>query len=180
MASLLIVWMNEILSIWISADYASAYSPFFIILILAYGFKGLSYPAYQTHIGLGHIKTNSLTYFIFSLTLITLLYYLSRLFGLDGAAFANLIMIALLVLNLWTYKNLNKKISWNHVFTDLKFGILLPLASFIIVSLHAPLLRRAAYTIVLGVFAFLTIKNDEFVMKQLKQLTKKLTRANGG
>jgi len=179
MASLLIVWMNEILSIWISPDYAAAYSPFFIILILAYAFKGLSYPAYQTHIGLGNVKTNSLTYLVFSLTLITLLYYLSRLFGLEGAASANLIMVALLVLNLWTYKNLNRNISWNHVFTDLKLGVLLPLVSFIIVFLHAPPFIRAAYSIILGVFAFVTIKNDEFIMKQLKQLTEKLTRANG-
>ena len=48
MGGLLIIWMHQILSLWISPDYADHYANGFEVLVIAYGLLSLSRPAHQT------------------------------------------------------------------------------------------------------------------------------------
>jgi len=73
---LLIVWMKELLSVWISPQYAEANSLFFCIIILAYGILSLSRPAHQTLVGLGKVRFTAITYFTSSILMLLAVYIL--------------------------------------------------------------------------------------------------------
>ena len=77
-----IVWMQEILSLWISPAYAATNHFFFAIMIAAYGVLSLSRPAHHTLIGLGKVKITSTTYVVATGTMLAGLYFFSRRFGL--------------------------------------------------------------------------------------------------
>jgi O-antigen/teichoic acid export membrane protein len=173
-ASLCIIWMREILSLWISPEYASSYYLLFCVLILAYGFLSLSRPADQTLIGLGHVQLTSLTYLLASTAMITSLYFLSQKFGLFGAASANLVMVLLLIMNLFAYKVINKKIQWIHVFEDLKWGIVLPSLAYLMILFHASWYLKLSFSLLMGIFALIIIKKDTFIKTQLGQITQRL------
>lgn len=179
LASLGIIWMHEILSLWISPEYASSHAISFSILILAYGFLSLSRPAHQTLTGLGHVKFTSLIYLLASVLMLTSLLFLSQRFGLEGAASANVVMVILLAMNVWTYKFLNKKLSWSHVFADLKWGIFTPTIAYMIILLHAPLYVRVGFSLLLGLFVLVILNKDMFIKKQLGQITQRYFRAKG-
>ncbi len=122
--------MHEILSLWISSDYADKYAGAFKILIVAYTLLSLCRSGHQTLIGLGKVKFTSLVYLFSSIFMLISLYFLSRFFGLIGAAIANLIMVILLVFNLYVYKTLSMQIRLRDVIEDLGWGIFLPLIVF--------------------------------------------------
>ncbi len=73
---LLIVWMKELLSVWISPQYAETNSLFFCIIILAYGILSLSRPAHQTLVGLGKVRFTAITYFTSSILMLLAVYIL--------------------------------------------------------------------------------------------------------
>jgi O-antigen/teichoic acid export membrane protein len=130
-SSVAIIWMHEILSLWISPDYADHYAGAFKILILAYNILSLSRSGHQTLTGMGKVKFTSLVYLFSSIFMLVSLYFLSRHFGLSGAASANLLMVFLLLFNLFVYKSLNKQVRWRHVVEDLGWGIFLPIFIFL-------------------------------------------------
>jgi O-antigen/teichoic acid export membrane protein len=104
-----IIWMNEILSIWISPAYAARYATEFQIFFLAYTFLAVSRVGQQTLNGIGEIKYTSLAYAIVSIIMISILFVLAQHFGFRGASIANLTVVVLLALNLKIYFVLEKQ-----------------------------------------------------------------------
>ena len=175
LAGLSIIWMREILAIWISPEYATTHSNFFRVLIMAYGFLSLCRPAHQTLTGLGRVQFTSLLYLFVSVIMLTSLVFLSHRFGLNGAAYANVVMVILLAMNLWTYKILNKKLDWRHVFADLKWGILMPIIAYLVILTNAPWYYRAGYSLLLGALVYIMLNKDTFIKSQLGQITQRST-----
>jgi O-antigen/teichoic acid export membrane protein len=160
-ASLCIIWMSEILSIWISPAYSEKYTSLFQVILLAYAFLSLSRPGDQALTGLGKVKFAAITYMIASLLMLTGVYFLSKRFGIFGAGSANLIMLLLLVMNVKTYHILTKKVVWKDFLQDLLFGILFPLISFLIFQFYPNTYERLFFSLVIiTVVVFLFIKDD--------------------
>jgi O-antigen/teichoic acid export membrane protein len=172
LATLCIIWMREILSIWISPEYATANYMVFTILIMAYAFLSLSRPAYQTLTGLGLVQFTSLIYLFASVIMIGSLYFLSREYGLLGAAYSNFIMMGLLSMNLCIYKILNKKLDWRHVSGDLKWGIILPVISYLIILFQSQWYIKVCFSLLLLLFDFLMIRKDSFIRDQFRNIQK--------
>ena len=59
-SGLLIIWMYDLLSIWISPDFAVSNTEGFRILIIAYGLLSLCRPAHQTLTGIGKVRFTAL------------------------------------------------------------------------------------------------------------------------
>ena len=130
LSSVLIIWMNDFLSLWISPDYAAKYANGFRILVIAYGLLSLCRPAHQTLTGIGKVKFTSLVYLFSTILMLVSLIFLSREFGFHGAAASNLMLILLLVYNLFVYVSVGSPIRWKHVLVDLQWGLGLPVFIF--------------------------------------------------
>ncbi|MGD0708233.1 MAG: oligosaccharide flippase family protein [Anaerolineaceae bacterium] len=177
-ASLCIIWMREILTIWISSSYAESYSTVFSVLILAYGFLSLSRPGDQTLTGLGQVKFASITYLLSTIIMLSGLYFLSQNVGLFGAAVANTFMILLVVMNLRAYQLLHHKIDWQHVFADLKWGILLPLLAYVAILFQPNEYLKICYTLVLIGYVTILVSKDNYLRGLLYELYYKIKRKN--
>lgn len=169
-ASLSIIWMFEILSIWISAEYASMYSTIFNVLIMAYGIMSLSRPAHQTLTGLGQVKFTSLLYVFSSIIMLTALYFLSQRYGIIGAALANILMVVLLIMNFYTYKFLDKKFHWKTLISDLKWGISLPIIAFFVTFLVLPIYQKIIFSFLIVMVLINAIARDQFLKEKLTQM----------
>jgi O-antigen/teichoic acid export membrane protein len=177
-ASLGIIWMRELLSIWISPSYAGKYSMVFCVLILAYAFLSLARSGDQTLTGLGKVKFAAITYLIASTLMLSGVYFFSKGFGLFGAGAANLIMILLLIMNIKTYQLLNKKIEWKHVIADIGLGIALPLISFILINFLPNIYVKGLCTLLLFGFIVILFYKDEYIKKLIITLGKKFKGAD--
>lgn len=179
LASGCLIWIREILSVWISPEYASSYGIFFGLLILAYSYLSLCRPAHQTLTGLGQVKITSLTYLFASIIMILSIFFLSQRFGEKGAASANLVMVILFLMIMWTYKNLNHKLNWRHLFSDMKWGFLLPTMAYLIVLFHISWGIRIVLSILLGAFSYIFIHKDPFIKTLIMQFTQNYSRGKG-
>jgi O-antigen/teichoic acid export membrane protein len=168
-ASLCIIWMHEILAIWVSPGYAEKYSTAFSILILAYGFLSLSRPGDQTLTGLGKVKFASLIYLLSSLTMLLGLFVLSNKFGLLGATAANCIMILLMILNLRTYQLLHNKINWHDVIVDLVLGLCIPLSAFVFKIHFSSISFKLIYSIIVIGFIIVLASSDSYAKRLLHE-----------
>lgn len=125
-SSLLIIWMNGILSLWISPDYAARYADAFRLLIVAYSLLSLSRPAHQTLTGIGKVRFTALIYSFSTFLMLAGLFFLSRRFGLAGAVASNFMLVFLLAFNISVYSILDGSFSWRRMFSDLHWGLWLP------------------------------------------------------
>ncbi len=167
---LLIIWMKELLSVWISPQYAEGNSIFFCIIILAYGILSLSRPAHQTLVGLGKVKFTSLAYLTSSLLMLAAVYLLSGQFGLIGAGAANLVMVLLLSMNIFLYIWFNRKQVWGRFLPDLLIGVLPMVVSLVIVVTGINWPYKLIYSaVLLTVILYLLFRNPDFII-QLKHL----------
>lgn len=158
---LLVLWMDEILSIWISPEYALNYSNIFRLLIVSYGLISLSRPAHQTLTGIGKVKITSLVYLASTISMLTGLYFLSLHLGFVGAALANFVPILLLVMNIYAYKRLTGRIALGEMFRDLKLGIFLPILVLVLVHFEQIFWFKILMTTVLGALVgFITFQDD--------------------
>ncbi len=124
LASGLILWMTEILSIWISPQYARQYSNTFALMVIGYGWLSLSRAGHQTLTGMGRFKFASIIYFLASIISLSGIYFFSRWWGLPGAAIGNDFMIVLLIYNLYVYYLLGGQMA--SAIADLWHGMFLP------------------------------------------------------
>ena len=139
LAALLILWMEPILAVWISQDYARNYAAIFRILILAYVFMSVCRSGHQTLTGIGKIKAISLIYIGSSLLMLLGLYLLASRFGLVGAALANLLMVFLLLFNILVYPELTGRLPIGAVAWDLLLALGFPaLAYGFMLFVHMP------------------------------------------
>ena len=167
---LLILWMKELLSVWISPQYAEANSFFFSIIILAYGILSLSRPAHQTLVGLGKVKFTAMAYLTSSILMLLAVYLLSRQFGLIGAGTANLVMVLLLGMNIFLYRWFNGRQIWGRLLPDLLVAVLPMVVSLVMVGLSINWPYRLIYSALLLAMAVYLLLRDDYFMTQVKQL----------
>ena len=170
---LLIVWMHEILTIWISFDYATKYTTIFSILIVAYGILSLSRPAHQTLQGIGQVKFSSLLYMSASILMLACVYLFSLNFSLPGAAAANAVMVLLLVMNLQVYKLMNGCIDWKDLLLSLLPGCLVPAAALLLIFFFPYLATKVSLTVLTAASSAVVILRDPFLREQLGKITGK-------
>lgn len=167
-ASGLIIWMHEILSIWISAEYASKYSVLFSFLIVAYSFLSLARMGHQTLVGLGQVKFASLVYLIVTIFMLLTLYFLSIYFGFWGAISANMIMIFLLLINVKVYATFSDAKIVKMCIADLKWGLMVPAICFGFMLLDPAVGVKTCVTLVWGIFVISYMCHDNFIKNQIK------------
>lgn len=163
MGSLLIIWMNVILSRWISPDYAAHYASGFRILVVAYSLLSLCRPAHQTLTGIGKVKLTSLVYLFSTILMLVCVYFLSGMFGFLGAAASNLVLTILLVFNLSVYTKFGIPVQWRLLLADLKWGLVLPIFTFglsLFLS-ESNIVYKLLESIILGILFTLIIIRDK-------------------
>lgn len=170
--SFLIIWMHEILSLWISTEYAEKYTGIFQIIIVAYCLLSLCRPGHQTLTGMGKVKFTALVYLGSAIFMLSTLYFLAHYYGLLGAASANLVMVILLLFNLFAYKLLNERIHWKYLLIDLGWGIVMPLIIYglILTFPHISIGQKIILTSLLGVGILSAILKDEFFKKSIASI----------
>ncbi len=159
---LLIIWMPEILTVWISSDYGNHYEGPFRLAILAYSLLSLSRAGHQTLTGLGRVKFTSLIYMVSTVIMLSAVYMFSRFFGFYGAIAANALMFLLLLFNVYAYHVLAKRFSWKMVFTDLQWGIFLPIITYASLFLTQSLLFRLILTLASGIIIVVVLMRDDW------------------
>ena len=143
LSSFLIIWMPEILSLWLGPTFAEKYAFIFRILVLGYGLFTLCHPGRQTLMGIGKVKHVAITYLISSIIMLTAVYFLSKWLSLPGAACADGVMAALILFNIFSYDILNDGINWAHVISDMFLGIFIPVCTFFLVTqINTPIIIK--------------------------------------
>ena len=141
---LLVLWMEQILSVWISPDYGRRYASMFGLLVVGYGLLSLSRPGHQTLTGMGRMKFTSLVYLGATIAMLAGVYALSLRFGLYGAAAANSAMVLLLIYDVACYRLLGStRATWKAMAADLHWGFLVPGASYGLLFLNHTILFKA-------------------------------------
>ncbi|MGE5775937.1 MAG: lipopolysaccharide biosynthesis protein [Chloroflexota bacterium] len=174
LGGMLVLWMDEILSLWISPAYASNYSLAFRLFIVGYGLLSLSRPAHQTLTGIGKVKITSLIYSVVTMVMFISLYFLSRQLRLSGAALANFVPALLLVMNLYIYKRMSGRAALMQLFGDLKWGIFLPGLLLILVLFEPVIWLKILMTIALGAFSGIIVYKDEWMQPWLTNQLKRV------
>jgi len=165
--SSLIIWMHEILSLWISPYYAMQYTDTFSILIIAYSLLSISRPAHQTLTGMGKVKFTAIVYLLSTIIMLNGVFFLSSKFGLIGASAANMILISLLIFNLYVYHIFHNPIQWKYILIDLQWGLILPIIIFFISIFSHSLGFKIISTIGIAIFLTRSITKDDFIKSRL-------------
>ncbi len=172
---LLIIWMKELLAVWISPQYAEANTVLFCIIILAYSVLSLSRPAHQTLIGLGKVKITSMIYLVASVLMLAVLYLLSRQFGLIGAGLANLVMLLLLGMNLFLLRWFDRGQVWRSFTGHLAMGVLPLVLAFLLVKMGVAWPYRLIYSAaLLALVLTALVKDPDFVLR-VKQMVGRMS-----
>ena len=108
-ASVLVIWMDIILSVWISPQFSADYANIFRIMVLAYATYSMVAPAYQVVVGMGKLKIPTIIMLISGLGMLSTLWFLASRIGLSGAAYANLAYSGVLLINIYAAYMLNLK-----------------------------------------------------------------------
>jgi hypothetical protein len=89
-------------------------------------------------------------------------------------------MAFLLSFNLFLYVSLGKPFQWKHMFTDLQWGVLLPLLALYLRSLAvgSNVLYKAVETLALGAFLLWIVAKDDpaFVKSRLLQIKRAVSK----
>lgn len=161
LGGILVLWMSEILSLWISPAYAASYSDMYRLFVVGYGLLSLSRPAHQTLTGIGKVKITSLIYSTSTMVMLISLYFLSRFLGFLGAALANCVPALLLAMNWYAYHRMTRGKGRKEFFTDLTWGLFLPVLLLALVLLEPLLWLKILLTLLLGIFiGWMLLKDD--------------------
>ncbi len=122
MSGILIIWMDEILRLWIAPDFASAYAAFFRAIVAIYGVSSLALPAQQVAQGLGWITVPAAIYLSCGILMNAFIVVLSPTWALTGVVVANLVLISLPLITLYLVRRLS--LPWSTVISDLGVPLL--------------------------------------------------------
>jgi O-antigen/teichoic acid export membrane protein len=168
LASLLILFIEEILALWISPDYARSYTLFFRIIIIGYSWLSLCRPGHQTLTGIGSVRLTSFVYLFTTFFMLLGLYTWAKGFGMLGAASANLVMVFMLVLNIYTYSKLAGSLSFSHLIVDQAWGLFIPGLFFsLTLFLTFSLFQKIFLMLILVFCALFNLWRDPFLKKHL-------------
>jgi len=167
-AGLLTIWMHEILSLWISPEYAVRYGNPFSLLVLAFSVLSLSRTGQQTLTGLGKVKFSSSIYLLMSLLTIAGIYLFSSPLGFMGVSLARMSAVVLISYNIAAPIFLSQSFSLKEFLADNIFAVAGPLCGVLIIGWGATSLTKALYSLIIlggaGLWAF----RDEFMKSLLK------------
>ena len=166
---ILLIWMNYILSLWISPEFASNYANVFRAFILAYGIYSMYLPAYNILAGRGWLRIPVIIQLSAGLLTIFFIWRLSISFGLIGAAYANFAYTIVLFMHFYLAKRIIKKpvvsmlsdlgpfflimtIVFGLTMADLSFlwQLMISLIAIIISSIFG--LRNGGYQLIVAIF----------------------------
>ena len=125
-AGILVLWMNPILSLWISPEFSDKYFGLFCFLVGCYGIFSTFRSTHQISLGLGWVKVPNLILIGSAVIMLTCLLFFSRKFGLMGAIYANGVFTAVISINFYIGHRLG--IEPHAVFDDIKYPILIIIA----------------------------------------------------
>jgi O-antigen/teichoic acid export membrane protein len=108
-ASVLVMWMDTILNIWISPQFSEQYASLFRIMVIAYAVYSMAAPAYRIVVGLGWLKVPTAIMIVSGSCTLFMLWILTRNIGLVGAAYANFVYCIVLLINYYTAHRLGLK-----------------------------------------------------------------------
>jgi O-antigen/teichoic acid export membrane protein len=173
---LLIVLMGDLLAIWISPAYATRYSDVFRIIVLAYSLLSLVRSGHQTLTGLGQVRFTSLTYFGATLVMLTILGAFSQVWGVLGAAIANLCMVLLLVFNFRVYQSFSKGKALGHFVQDLGMPVTLLLVAFgISLLVSSSVLRFVLVPVLWAPLLARVYRDKEFKLQLIRMIGRTTT-----
>jgi len=158
-ASVIVLWAESILSIWISPEFSEKYLVSFRIIVTCYAVFSMNAPAYQISRGLGLLLVPSLIVASAGLATIGLIVAFGTSFGFVGVAVANLAYVATLGINLYTARKIG--LGWTEaVLKPIGPPLLLLLALMALVqlvNLSIPLALALTFAI-LGLLLWMAIE----------------------
>jgi O-antigen/teichoic acid export membrane protein len=169
LAAILILWMDTILGLWISPEYAEKYSGVFRILVIAYFILSSVRTAHQTLTGMGKVKFTSLNYLATTIIMLFNVYIFSINYGLFGAAIANMSMMGLVLMNFKAYKLLSKVNSVRNILLDYYVGIIMLLIAFLVTLFNLPLSAKIVSSFLIVLFLIYEIVHDRKIIAYLKK-----------
>ncbi len=98
---ILVIWMDVILSLWISQEFAASYANTFRILVVAYGVYSMYLPAYNILAGRGWLRVPVAIQILAGLLTLLSIWRLSNTYGLLGAAYANFAYVLVLLIHFY-------------------------------------------------------------------------------
>jgi O-antigen/teichoic acid export membrane protein len=150
-----VIWMDEILCLWISPGFSSDYSLSFRLIMVCYGIYSIVLPAQHIAQGMGWVAFPACIYLGSGLAMNLLIWALAPKFGIVGAIAANFVLISLIAINFYLTKKLG--LSLSTVYKDLGLLVLLFLSMmvipFLVISLPIKLLATIVLTSITALLA---------------------------
>lgn len=163
----LVMWLDIILSFWISPEFAQLYAQHFRVIIIGYGLYALAAPTMSIFEGLGWVTARSLFLFGSGLFLFISLWYLSKKLGLLGAMYANYIISLVLLLNIILVQKL--KIRVDKIVLNIAIPLFLLIgAGFIPLSGLSFYMYRGLINIAVAIILFYIILCDGEIKRIVK------------
>ncbi len=172
---LAMIWIDEILYLWISPDYADRNAALFRLIILGYCILAISRIGNQTLHGIGKIRFTSLTYTLTTICVLALMAILLHNVGIMGAAIARLGVIVLLIYNLTMYKIVNKEFVIFHFISDNAVVLLLPFIAILSLGNNS-VTFKLLLSVILIVVNSLWLFHDKFLLSIASQQLRKIFR----
>ena len=173
LAGVLILWMDRVLSAWISPSYSAQYTLTFRTIVFAYGMFTLAHPGRQTLLGMGRMRFVSTIYLFASSGMLTVLYLLIQHINLMGAAIANFVMILLLCFDFKVYSILTTH-WWKQAISDLIWGSILAGGAYLSMLFWDSMSIKLGGTFLLGITAFIILIKDQFLALHVQTYSQKL------
>ena len=159
-ACFLVVWMNDILRIWISQDFANSYTLIFQVMVIAYSLFSMHRTAHQILCGIGYVKFSAIITIFSSVLMLSLLYIFSINFGVVGSVYSNFFYCLVLSMNFYLSSKLGLK-PVQTVIKDLGFSFLLltVLMLYSIFELNSILIKISGTILVMFFLIWVVWKN---------------------
>jgi len=149
-SGVLVIWMDYILSLWISPQFSQDYTEAFRVLLIIYAFHSVMLPALRISLGLGWIKVPTIVIAASSITMLVVLWMISQYLGLMGAVIANAVYIAVVYINFYTAGRLDFK-PVRTVLADIGPPLVVLLGVVLLPLDALTIFQRALVTIVIAV-----------------------------
>jgi len=163
-SSITIIWIPEILKLWISSTYSHHYSFIFTTIIVSYTIFSLHRPAHQILSGIGLVKFPAIITFISGIFMLFLLYLLTYKYGIIGSAFSNFGYCLVLLMNFYLLKKYSQ-----HSLID-TILIILPPIIFILIAYYIVSLLEFSFGLKVLMSTFILIFFSFFYIKKIKKI----------
>jgi O-antigen/teichoic acid export membrane protein len=166
-----IIYMREIISIWLGQEYSNNYYQVFSIALVAYSLLSISRPGHQALTGMGEVKFTSTIYFISSSIMLISLFFISKKFSILGAVSANGLMVILIIMSFYLYQKIIPRHSASILLSDIYIGLLFPVISLVIGIGKTSIFQRTLFFIIISVLiCTYFLRNSKSLLANIKDL----------